>query len=431
MIIRGYAIAESLRQHRIDFLNNGREIIKKFPTLFSILNDFPGFIEDKYDSNDFLNSASKAKFNVFIGGPDERSLNRLKEYENILREIDLQSYPREKRNQIKQRMNLFGDDNHEALVKELQLLIQLKKSKIFTDVVYDKFDESNHDFRFFIDKNEFNLEFTSLGKSLPTRIIEKSFNGISEELIKLIPDKHLLRLRVKTDQLLNSDGEMDEDYIKGYLIEKIKEILPIITVNLNGHFMINSNLGDQKKSLWEARSVFGYFNEFGERLQSLTVTKNGRDYLKKTKIAQIADCPIKSISIMPRVASLVEIHSEGVFPSEAERLRTESLIRQIRNSVEQKIKENQLDGQTNPIIAIQFDDVLFMNYTDSTDYLSEDYIQKLSEPILEALLSEVNEDILGVLLIENYIENSIFIKNPNSVIDSNVLGIISKISMIV
>jgi hypothetical protein len=65
MIIRGYAVEEKKGNHRADFLSNGREIIKKFPTLFQILGDFPDYDEENYDSNIFLILASTSKYDVF------------------------------------------------------------------------------------------------------------------------------------------------------------------------------------------------------------------------------------------------------------------------------------------------------------------------------------------------------------------------------
>ena len=125
MIITGYAIEEKEGNYRADFLSYGKEAIKEFPTLFSILGDFPNFKEEKYDSNLFLVLASTLKYDIFLKGPNEESYKKMQQYETLLREIKLEDYKKEKRKDIKKKMNSFDKQQNHSVILELDFLRQL------------------------------------------------------------------------------------------------------------------------------------------------------------------------------------------------------------------------------------------------------------------------------------------------------------------
>ena len=249
MIITGYAIEEKEGNYRADFLSNGKEAIKEFPTLFSILGDFPDFEEEKYDSNLFLVLASTSKYDIFRKGPNEESYERMQQYESLLRKIKLEDFKKEKRNDIIKKMNSFDNQQNRSVMLELEFLRQLKEHEKIKSVIYNDFPNSNHDYRISLDGIDFNLELTGLGESKPNEILRNSFFNIAKELLKFIPTDKMLIIDLKTDTLLNEEDKMDVNYIFNLVVQRMEIILPIILVKNNSFCTINTKIGRYTETL--------------------------------------------------------------------------------------------------------------------------------------------------------------------------------------
>jgi len=421
MIITGYAVEEKEGNHRVDFLSNGKEAIKEFPTLFSILGDFPDFEEEKYDSNIFLVLASTSKYDIFKRGPNKESYERMQQYEALLSEIKLEDLKKEKRNDIVKKMNSFDKQQNHSVLLELELFRQLKEHEKIKSVIYNDFLDSNHDYRISLDDIDFNLELTGLGESKPNEILRNSFFKIAGESLKFIPNDKMLIIDLKTDTLLNEENKMDENYIFNFVMQRMKNILPIILVKNNSYCRINTNMGKSTEKLYDIRDIFEYYNDWGERLALLCNTQEGETYLKDTPLSIFDYFPVSSFGFFDARGKLVEVHSQSVFPSEAENLREKALLNQLENLADYKLKKNQLLGQENSILIIQFQDILFRGYSDEREMLSGDYLKKIKRRILKAFEKNPEyNNILGIILIENFLTNSIFVPNPNIIIQTSV-----------
>ncbi|MCD4677828.1 MAG: hypothetical protein K8S18_17810 [Desulfobacula sp.] len=432
MIITGYAIEEKEGDYRVDFLSNGKEAIKEFHTLSSILNDFRDFEEEKYDSNIFLVLASTSKHDIFCKGPNKESYERLKHYEALLNDIEIKDYKPEKRNAIFKKMNSFDKQQNRSIMLELEFLRQLKQHEKIINVIYDDFLDSNHDYRITLDGIDCNLELTGLGESEPNKILRKSFFKIANELLKFIPTDKMLKIDLKTDTLLNEKKQMDEKYICNLVVQGIKNIRPIILVKNNSYCIINTEMGEFTKNLFDIREIFKYYNDWGERLALLCKTQEGEAYLKDTYLSIFKYFPISSFDFCDAKGKLVEVHSQSVFPSVAENLREKALLKQLERLANEKLKNNQLLGQENPIIIIQFKDILFKGYSNEREMLSGEYLEKIESRILKAFENnrEYN-NILGIMLFEDFLTNSIFVPNPNISIQIPVLYKLKLISQII
>jgi hypothetical protein len=432
MIITGYGIEEKEGNYRLDFLSNGKEAIKEFPTLFSILGDFPDFEEEKYDSNIFLVLASKLKYDIFCKGPNKESYERMQQYEALLREIELEDFKKEKRNDIIKKMNSFDKQQNHSVVLELEFLRQLKEHKKIKSVIYNDFLNSNHDYRISLDGIDFNLELTGLGESERNKNLRNSFFKIAKELLKFIPTDKMLKIDLKTDTLLNEEKKMDGNYIFNLVVPKIKKILPIILVKNNSYCTINTNIGISSEKLYDVRDIYEYYNDLGERLALLCNTQEGEAYLKDTPLSIFDNFPVSSFDFTDAKFKIVEVHSESKFPSKAENLRGRLLLNQLERLAGDKLKKNQLFGQENSILIIQFKDILFIGYSDEREMFSGKYLKKIKKRILSALNNnrEYN-NILGIMLIEDSLANSKFVPNPNITIQNSVLSKLELISQII
>jgi len=432
MIVTGYAIEEKEGNYRAKFLSNGIETIKEFPILFEILRDFPYFEVEKYDSNMFLVLASTSKYDVFLKGSNEESYKRLQKYEALLSDIKLEKFKKEKRNDLIKKMNSFDKQQNRSIIMEFEFLGQLNDHERITDIIYNDFSDSNHDYQISLDSIEFNLELTSLGESKPNEILRKSFFKIAKELLKFIPDNKMLQIDLKTDTLLNEDNKMDEDYIFNLVVEKIKEIFPVILVKNNSYCTINTNMGKPTENLFDMRDKYKYYNEWGERLALLLNTQDGENYLKNTHLSIFDNFPISYFGFYDAQSKLVEVHSQSVLPSIAENLREKAILNQLENIADYKLKKNQLLGQENPILVIQFKDILFRCYSDGCEIFSGEYLGKIKRRILNAFEKNPESNIiLGIMMIEDSLITSKFIPNPNIAIQTSILSKLELISQII
>jgi len=430
MIIIGYASSKKGEEYRLDFLKNGQEVIKQFPLLYSILKDFPDFDIKKYDGNYFLLLASKSK-----GGTPSRShnismYNKIKEYEVLLNEIGFLNLKSKKRRDIAKKMNSFNTQQNHSISKELEFFKQLKTHKEIRGVVYDDFEHSNHDFRILVGNTYFNLEFTSISTSKPSKILEDSFFSVAETLIKDIPDRKYLKIEVDPYFLLNDAGKMEEPYICSLIIKKTKEILPIIYAKEDGHCRVESRMGEPNKSFYEFREYYEHYGDWGDRLKTLLQTEEGKKFLRGTSFDSLGKFPISSFCYSPSNFKLVEIHSKSQWPSLSEEGRKRALLKQLKRSITSKIKKGQLKGQENPIIVFQFQDVLFHEYLNANDPFGPGQLQELEEQIVKAFIENNESKIIGVLIIQDFLISSRLILNPNFNINDKVLSEMIKFTKI-
>lgn len=426
MIIIGQAVAEKGINYRSNYLVHGQETIKQFPLLYKILKDFPDFSESMYSQNYFLMLASKAKYDIFQNGPNNSCYNKLKKYEALLKESAFENFKLKKRNDIAKKMNSFDKQQNHAICKELEFLMQLKNHGKIKEIIYDNFEDSNHDFRIQVDGIYFNLEFTSTADSEPSKILKKSFDKIAEELIKYIPDGKYLKLDLKSDLLLNENNKMDENYIYNLVIEKTKEIFPIIFAKDDGYCSIETRMGDPNKPFYEFRDYYKHYREWGERLSTLLQSEEGKKFLMSKSFASLGKFPISRFMYTSSQDKLVEIHSQSQWPSPSEEARKIALLNQVNRLVTSKIEKGQLEGQENPIIVIQFADVIFDEYLNETDPFGPGKLSELKEQIMNSFKETSDSDILGVILIEDYLLKSKFIPNPNIGINDDLLSKISQ-----
>ena len=433
MIITGYAIEEKEGNYRVDFLSYGKEAIKEFSTLFEILGDFPSFEEDKYDSNIFLVMASTSKYDIFLNGPNEKSYKRMQQCETLLKEIKLEDFKKEKRHDIIKKMNSFDKQQNRSVMLELEFLRQLKTHKKIKNVIYDDFPDSHHDYRISLNDRDFNLELTGLGESERNKILRNSFFNIAKELLKFIPTDKMLQIDLKTDMLLNEDNKMDENYIFNLVVHKIKNILPIILVKNNSFCTINTNMGKSTDKLYDIRNIYEYYNDWGERLSLLCNTQEGQAYLKDTPLSIFDSFPVSSFGFFDySKGKLVEVHSQSVFPSVAENLREITLLNQLERIADYKLNKNQLSGQENSIIVIKFQDILFSGYSDGSTIFIVEHLEKIKTQIFKVFKKNPEyNNILGIMLIEDSLANSIFIPNPNITIQTSIFSKLELISQII
>lgn len=392
-------------------IENARKKIKEFPILHSIVGDFPNANKLNYSENHVLMLASAAVSSPFLEGqPDMSATHKLHQLEILLKYLlpELKNEPKQK---LIARLKEFGQNNY-ATMMELGVYLELVRNPAISQLDYENSEKGNHDFFFLVDEQEVNMELTSLWKGEIQEILERAFEKAANKFLDVIPDNTMFIVQVVNDMLLKAKDN-DSDEISEIIFESFKKIKPIVDVSKNNYFRWERNLGDDEKSLYSANVIYPYISHFGERLIELSKTNQGIDFLNGIKIKEVRRCPFSSFIIKDSKTKLVNIQSECMWPSKAELLRKEGLVKQIGNRLVDKMTNDQLKGKANPVIAFNFQDVLFHDYTSDQDHFGLEHLGELKKIVEDAFTKTKNNEILGVLLFDNVLSKSRFIKNPN------------------
>ncbi len=403
-----------------DKLSKARNKLKEFPTILSVVDNFNLANKYNHTENLLLNLLSASVEDIFLDNkPNERYNQKLKLIDSILNEL-IKNLSREKRNNLIARLKSFGS-NHRELMNEIEFLIELKQNTSLSKVSYENKILGNHDFNFYIEGEEFNIEQTCLGKGEIQQIVEEAFNLASKEIIKTIPKKVFLKIDVETDKILNERNNNVEE-IKIILMKDYENLKGILFVDLNGSCSMEKNIGDSNKFLYEVRNLYEYYDEFGQRLKKMLSSEEGLAYLKSKKIGDVANGSITHFIVGNGKFGSVSIHSQCLWPSRAESLRKESLVSQLKRRIKEKIIGKQLFGKKNPIIAVRFEDFIFMNYSSETDISWQENFNELKNIVDEVFRETHDKEILGILLYEDTIKKSRLIKNPNIKVEEDILN---------
>ena len=392
------------------FVQNAKRKIKEFPSLHRIVGDFSGVNKENYQKNFILLLAAHAVPDPFFKRkPDLQSEKELNELEMLLKEIIL-TLGKDAKSKVKSRLKGFNE-NPMQIIHELRLYRELRQNDHVLDLDYENSEIGNHDFYFKLDGKEFNLELTGLGKGEIEKILERAFKEGAEEILEEIPQYTRLKFYIKTDMLLDEKGDNDSERIKKEILKHYSSIKPIIHIK-RGIDNIEEIPDKPNKSLFDARETLKLFPHNYERILKLFKTDEAIKFLKKTKVSDINQNCISSFIISDAITELVEIDQECVGPAtKAEGLRKQSMLRQLKKRIKCKIKEGQLKGKKNPIIAVNFQNVSMHNYSSDQEPFGYKHLKELKDIALDVLIKEKETEILGILFMENSINNSKFLQN--------------------
>lgn len=375
-------------------------------------------IEDfsAYDSNPFVNMAIMRD-------------DKLTEFNRILNIIKESGIQNPKWQYVVSRISSNEFDQCMSLIDELSFYSNLLENEYVTDIQYENIMDSDHDFRIIIDSCEINFELTGLRDSIAAKNIKLGFSKLANELLSIYPSNTYVKIDVLTNKLLNQNGEMDSDFIFNNLYEKIVKIAPIVTV-VNGFWPIERFGGDGSKSILDYEIIFPFFYEQGKRFIELSKSKDGREILDSIPSNYFDDFPIYSFISGDFPYQTIEVINNIQIPSDSEYFRGKAILNQLYRRISEKIIRNQLKDQVNPILAVKFEDIIYRGYADSVAYFADPERITHILKIIKRIFDENQElKILGFILFEENIKNSIFIINPHNEIDQKQLQLIEKMGV--
>jgi len=251
MVIGSSREDEFDREYTQKFLNNGRKIIAEYSTLNTLVDNFSQFDQTKYFANPFLNLASVAEYDVFSNGPDKNANALLEAFEKIIAELKIQNWKAERRSNFENKIKSFQEGQAESIFTELEFYRQLKLIAAVTNLQYGAFTDSNHDFRFTLNAQEFNAELTEINAGKVEQILKEALTFVAKELSKSIPENMLLTINIRADEVLDKDGNNTREKIQEILLPKLLIALPLIKAPPERIFHLHPLDGELEKTLYE------------------------------------------------------------------------------------------------------------------------------------------------------------------------------------
>lgn len=445
------------KNYRLSYLKQGIDKLHEFPNLKAILNNFSDFSIEEYDSNVFLNwlcranKVEKIKLmemqsdnSLLAKGLIQNEKNDQLRAQKTLNELEilfhnylkLSERTNKQKNDIIRKMTSFGYENNQSIgiFRELYLYLQLKKNTSISEITFDDFANSNHDFRIKVNGYEINLEITGLGPNKVDLILREAFTEVGLKTINLLPLDMQLLLEINVKYLKKDKAEFEKEYIVKLLSDSIDNLMPILKNTDSGALFDKDLFGQTSMSLY---NFFEFYKnpEFGvssypimKIFERMTESEEALFFLKNTKSDLIVDTPIEMFSNSKSDnKKCIQLSPWHISWNEAEKERIEARLNQLQRTLEYKLRKNQLEGQKNPILVVQFDDFFFSGY-DSNLIEKQNFIDRIS-PIVtktfEIINKELTLDVYGVFIYESIFSKGIFFPNQYLKLDQEFFNSIS------
>jgi len=420
MIISGYAMEQQGTDFRFEYLQNGIDILRRFPTLSSILGTFPNFTLQNYTENPFLNIASKAKYEYFSGRADEEALSIIQNLEQVLETLFLRHVDPEERGRISSDMDSFEVGQSQRKFSEFKVLMELMSNNNIDNVLYEIIPGSSHDYRLWIDGTELNIEFTVLGESGPNRAIREAFTRVAADLLPHLGEDKKLQFQIMVDRIRDERGRLDTTYIHTTIYESVMRFLPIILIE-EGVWVIESSMSQVEGNLLDTIEIIRDYGIWGNRLEKLLESTEGRRILHELRAEEFHQYPVTYFNYRSGNFKLVSIQSKSSYPSDAAFTREREILMQLERRIKHKLRQRQLRGQSNPLLAIQFRDTLYEGYSSQDElFPSPGSFSTLKDVVRRAFTEYDWTNVIGVILFENEFSRSRFIQNPYFSIEDNI-----------
>ena len=431
-----------------NFIKRAREKIKEFPWLYGIVKDFSDANQNNYDDNYLLvlaaraNPLNKNPAEVKSPGIIEQGLihsdwlekqaagKKLGDFNEALKNI-LQNLKDEVRKDIEKRLKSFDRELNYPLIIEIELYIDLTKAGI-SNIEYQKTEVGTKtpDFYFMIGKEKFSLELRTLFRGDYQKRLDETFKKVNMRIFSELPEKTYLKLDLKTGMLFpeqNSEEQVEAIYADYKILENL------IYARRNSYALISpygiSCLGDPEKTLFECLDNLKLFGsniggEIGEIILKLSETKEGKEYLKNTKISDLLQNFYSDFIIRDHITKGFEIYPEPIRYSKSDSSENNPMHERLKELICKKIERGQLRGKTNPLLAVHLQYVITEDYTSGLLIRLDDRELEELTKLINVVFEEKQEtEILGVILIEKTLEGAKFIPNKNCLDDAKTAKI--------
>jgi len=252
------------------------------------------------------------------------------------------------------------------------------------------------------------LEIGNLGPSLPELKIQKILDGVAKYLGQKIKKSCYMQIEVDTAEFsLDQNGYIDEKAS----IEKIASEID--------RLCLDELAGFKGLIVLEDIAYVIRYKDILERIANFGLTPHMRENLeliKKCPIKQwIEACKdhiiqgskvIKSIIGDKTESLLIEIHTQGIYPSKAAMLEINSFINHIKRHIDAQLDEKQLQPNKPNIIVIQcYNWIMFPSVWDLLG------IKHMYKEIKAHLIKKEEKYLSGIALFSTDFSKTVFISN--------------------
>jgi hypothetical protein len=406
-MIGTYYKGNFLQERFIENLIVARSVLAQFKSLNDLLDEFEGYENKSYDK--IGNVIMRLCLPIVKNGLDNNNIKKLDQLEKAIQMFDCLSWCGETLNHFKSRIASEDVIQSLSVVTELEVAFALVSRFDRPNVsLYSKLATGGFsDLSVLVNGKSVYIEIGNLGTSIPEVKIQKILDESAKYLCKKIAEKCYLMLMVDTSELVF--GEKDRIEVKPS-IERLRYEIDILQIHKLAGFKGSLHF-DEISDIMTNRALYEKFQKYlsqrDEELIKLLaepIIENWATSISPSILAQIR--LVKSIFGNQRVKdTLVEIHTEQVFPSKAAHAEIGSFLNHIVRNIETQISEKQLQPKGFNIIAVKgFNWLLFPFEADQLHPLF-DTLHKFFEETRQPYLS-------GVAVSLETIDEGVYVSNP-------------------
>lgn len=292
---------------------------------------------------------------------------------------------------------------------ELEVAIQIVSKQGIENVTLfpELSNGANSDILVKLDSRSIYIEVGNLGASFPQRKIKQILDKSAKHLGQKIGSKYILQVFVDSAEFIfdGSTGQLNVDASVKRLNSEIDALCLWKLTGFKGFFNI-----DDVSFIVENREIYTKFHHADDdRLLQLIENPAISNWLESFDPKLLRETRIvKGIISSPSKSSLlVEIHTEGVYPSKAASAEIESFLRQITRHAKTQVNEQQIEAGAPNIILIRAQNLLMSVFTPT----ELEPLKKITQEFFDEVR---NENLTGIVIFDETIDNALLIPNNHS-----------------
>jgi hypothetical protein len=405
-MIGTYFTEDLLQKWFIKNLPTAKAVLGNFKSLNKLLDGFKDYETKRY--RDIRNAVMFLCLPEVGDGLNRKRIEQLAELEKAIDFFGVMKWKVGKYNAFKSR--LASEEYIQSLSAVTELEVSLKMVAKFGSDNVTLFPELSNggysDIGINLNSGMMYLEVGNLGKSVPEIKMEQILNASVEHLGQKTDMICYLCLIIDTAELVfDAKGRIDVDAsikklnseIDDLHIHKLAGFEGFFDLNEISYLIANKELYEKMKQWLLPRD-----QELLDVINNPIITKWLGNFdatlLGKVKLIR------SIIAGRGKSTMLVEIHTEGIYPSEAAKSELESFLNHIIRNVKAQIAEQQLEPNTRNIVVVRGHNWLMSLF--DPDELSQLHVA------LQKFYEEKKEDFLsGVVVFDDDLDKAVYVNN--------------------
>lgn len=264
------------------------------------------------------------------------------------------------------------------------------------------------------------VEITRLGTSDTELDIEDVYQSVGKQLAANIPQNTYLRLDVDSSELDWTGTPLDKHGSEQKILQQVQRSQLLTLLQHRDALRLRDI--QSMPSDWTLREVIedsvrhGTHGPFGENWEEILNDPQFASALQ-TRV-EAFEGPVITAMMGDATGGLVELHSDMFSPSSAASSQESRFLDRVERKVETKLRKGQRESGEVNVLCIGATHWLARGYTESdTQPLGRDQRTKLTTTIRDTLAQHSVPELVGVVLVEDDPEKSLWVANPSAASD--------------